>query len=82
MRLNSDGSQQASFVIGVAGNEIAVRAIAIATDPFKPDKVYVGGDFAEGILRLNEDGSADGDFAVGISSEGGICSNETILTSN
>jgi hypothetical protein len=57
VRLNSDGSQQASFVIGVAGNEIAVRAIAIATEQ-------------------------TGDFAVGISSEGGICSNETILTSN
>jgi hypothetical protein len=65
VRLNSDGSEQVSFAISGGGNENAVRAIAIANDPFNPNKVYVGGDFTGGILRLNEDGSRDESFVVG-----------------
>ena len=64
VRLNSSGSEQVSFVIG-EGNENVVWTLAIANDPLNANKVYVGGDFAGGILRLNEDGSPDGDFVVG-----------------
>ena len=74
VRLTSNGSEKFSFAISGGGDDNAVRAIAIANDPFNPNKVYVGGDFAGGILRLNEDGSRDGSFVVGTGFNGFVSS--------
>jgi hypothetical protein len=63
VRLNEDGSELVSFVIGAGGIENAVRTVAIAADV--TNKVYVGGDFSGGILRLDPDGTLDPDFLVG-----------------
>ena len=42
-----------------------MQTLAIAVDALNADKVYVGGDFSGGILRLNADASVDGSFVVG-----------------
>ena len=96
VRLNDDGSRDVNFMIG-SGFEYnhpndpwpysAVKSIARATDG--TTDVYVGGGFthyngvaSNGIARLNSDGSLDTGFAVRISSEGGICSNQTVRATN
>lgn len=56
--LDADGVQLASFEVGDAGADNAVRAVAAATDG--SGDIYVGGDFAGGVLRLNSDGTLDG----------------------
>jgi hypothetical protein len=73
-RLRSNGSEKASYSFGYATNEELVQAIAIATDPLNANKVYAGGDFTDGILRLNEDGSLDGSFVVGSGFDGRVSS--------
>jgi hypothetical protein len=70
VRLNSDGSEQLSFLIGEGGNANTVRVIAIAEDG--SNDVYVGGDFSEGILRLNSNGTIDTGFAVGTGFNGRV----------
>ena len=72
VRLNEDGTEQLSFLIGVGGVENAVRTVAIAADV--TDKVYVGGDFSGGILRLDPDGTLDPDFLVGSGFNGRVTS--------
>jgi len=96
VRLNDDGSRDVNFMIG-SGFEYNhpndpwpyswVNSIARATDG--TTDVYVGGGFthyngvaSNGIARLNSDGSLDTGFAVRISSEGGICSNQTVRATN
>jgi len=68
IRLNSDGSRDDSFDIGVGFNNI-VRSIKIQTD----GKYIVAGDFTEyqgvsanRIIRLNSDGSRDNSFDIGV----------------
>jgi uncharacterized delta-60 repeat protein len=67
IRLNSDGSKDATFVTGTGFNN-TVRAIAIQTD----GKILVGGSFStyngvteNRIIRLNNDGSKDATFVTG-----------------
>ena len=67
IRLNSDGSIDNTFVIG-SGFSDEVVTIAIQSD----GKILVGGGFlsyngtgANGIIRLNTDGSIDGTFVDG-----------------
>jgi len=67
IRLNSDGSIDNTFVIGVGFND-TVRTIAIQSD----GKILVGGGFSsyDGvssnyIIRLNSDGSIDDTFVIG-----------------
>ncbi|MCC2544888.1 IPT/TIG domain-containing protein [Hymenobacter sp. BT175] len=64
VRLNSDATQDAGFVIGVGANS-SVYTIAVQND----GKVLVGGMFttfngttANGIVRLNHNGSVDATF--------------------
>jgi hypothetical protein len=70
VRLNQSGSELLSFAISAGGSASAVRAIAIAADT--SNDVYVGGDFSEGILRLNSDGTLDPGFAVGTGFNGRV----------
>jgi uncharacterized delta-60 repeat protein len=67
IRLNSDGSQDSSFVIGTGFNN-TVNTITIQSD----GKILVGGWFASyngvtsnRIIRLNTDGSQDSSFVIG-----------------
>ena len=67
IRLNSDGSVDTSFVYGIGFNS-DVYSIVIQSD----GKIVVGGDFtnyngtsANGIIRLNTDGSIDTSFVYG-----------------
>ena len=69
IRLNTDGSIDASFVIGTGFSINYVNSIAIQTD----GKILVGGNFisyngttANNIIRLNTNGSVDGTFVYGI----------------
>ncbi|MBI2933571.1 MAG: hypothetical protein HYY16_18165 [Planctomycetes bacterium] len=69
IRLNSDGSADAAFVMG-AGFDTLVLAVAAAGDG--SGDIYAGGMFttyqgagANRIIRLNSDGSADAGFALG-----------------
>ena len=73
-RLRSDGTEKASYAFGFALGENLVKTVAIATDALNANKVYVGGDFAGGILRLNEDGSPDASFVVGVGFDGPVTS--------
>jgi hypothetical protein len=73
-RLRSDGTEKASYAFGYAAGENLVKTVAIATDALNANKVYVGGDFAGGILRLNEDGSPDASFVVGVGFDGRVTS--------
>ena len=68
IRLNSDGSIDTSFVYGTGFNNPIVLSIAIQSD----GKILVGGGFttyngtgANGIIRLNTDGSIDTSFVYG-----------------
>ena len=63
-RLRSDGTEKVRYDFGYAAGENLVKTVAIATDALNANKVYVGGDFAGGILRLNEDGLLDASFVV------------------
>jgi len=67
IRLNSDGSVDGVFSIG-AGFDADVTSIALGT----MEDIYVGGEFttydgisANGIVRLNDDGSRDLGFIIG-----------------
>ena len=68
IRLNADGSADASFVIG-SGFSASVSALALQPD----GKIIAGGDFviyngitANKIVRLNIDGSVDTSFVSGL----------------
>lgn len=68
IRLNNDGSIDATFGIGTGFND-SVSAVALQPD----GKILVGGDFenyngttANRIVRLNTDGSIDTTFSTGI----------------
>jgi len=87
VRLNNDGSRETSFFTGtgfsnsdgpVAFGEFASSALAADAS----SDIYVAGDFtdydgttADGIVRLNDDGSLDPVFEARISSETGTCTN-------
>lgn len=65
VRLNSEGLEEINVRVasGDPGHGTKIRTIEIATDG--SNDVYIGGDFNEGILRLNGDGSRDTGFSVG-----------------
>ncbi len=76
VRLNADGSIDASFTIGT-GFSYTVDAIAVQPD----GKVVVGGEFsafngvpAENIVRLNSDGTLDPTFITGSGFSGDVYS--------
>ncbi len=76
IRLNSDGSVDASFVTGT-GFDGEVYEIIVQSD----GKIVVGGGFvnyngtnAEKIIRLNSDGSRDTSFVIGTGFNGDIYS--------
>ncbi|HUV20341.1 MAG TPA: delta-60 repeat domain-containing protein, partial [Gammaproteobacteria bacterium] len=62
VRLKRDGSEAFPPVPLARGFENVIRTIAAAEGV--SGGVYVGGDFSEGIFRLNEDGSLDAGFDV------------------
>jgi len=70
--LDSGGSEQASYAIGSGSTDNAVRVVALARD--LTGDVYVGGDFSDGILRLNSNGSLDAGFNVGTGFNGRVTS--------
>jgi uncharacterized delta-60 repeat protein len=68
IRLNTDGSIDATFIYGTGFN-LSVRAIQIQLD----GKILIGGDFSlyngassNGIVRLNSNGSIDSSFNYGL----------------
>jgi hypothetical protein len=61
-RLDSTGAEDVRIPVG-SGRGNIIRTLAMATDGSRD--VYVGGDFPEGIFRLNSIGSADPGFDVG-----------------
>ena len=62
-RLKSDGTEAFPPVPLAGGFDNVIRTVAVTEDG---SKVYVGGDFSQGILRLNgANGLPDGDFDVG-----------------
>jgi len=61
-RLKRDGTEAFTPVPLANGFANVIRTVAVAESG---SKVYVGGDFSEGIFRLNADGSLDNTFAVG-----------------
>jgi len=61
-RLKPDGTEAFPPVPLAGGFENVIRTVAVAEGG---SKVYVGGDFSEGIFRLNDDGSLDNTFDVG-----------------
>lgn len=74
IRLNTDGSRDATFVVG-SGFNASVSALALQTD----GKIIAGGDFVtyNGILvnkivRLNIDGSIDASFISGLGFNTGV----------
>ena len=78
-RLRSDGTEKVSgsekirYDFGYAPGENLVKVVA--TDIVNAEnKVYVGGDFAGGILRLNDDGKLDASFVVGDGFDGRVTS--------
>jgi len=58
VRLNSDGSFDNTFNIGIGG---PIYAIIIQSD----GKILIGGGFSRGITRLNANGSVDNTFNIG-----------------
>ncbi len=74
-RLAPNGKERFGVDIAIGNDENAVRAIAIAVDGGAINDLYVGGDFSEGILRLNDnDGSVDNTFDVGTGFNGRVTS--------
>ncbi|MDH3632866.1 MAG: delta-60 repeat domain-containing protein [Gammaproteobacteria bacterium] len=65
-RLASNGAERFGVDIATGNTDNAVRAIAIAVEGGAVDDLYVGGDFDEGILRLNDDGTLDGTFDANV----------------
>ena len=63
-RLKRDGTEVFPPVPLESGFENVIRTVAVA-EAGSNSKVYVGGDFSEGIFRLNADGSLDNTFVVG-----------------
>ena len=68
VRLNIDGSIDGTFIYGTGFN-LSVRALQIQSD----GKILIGGDFslyngtsANGIVRLNNNGSIDSSFTYGL----------------
>lgn len=64
-RLDRNGFELVAVDIASGNGENAVRTIALAVDGANSGDIYVGGDFSEGILRLNPDGTRDAGFVVG-----------------
>ena len=73
-RLGPGGVEQVAVDIDTGNSVNAVRTIAIATDGVNAGDVYVGGDFSEGIFRLDPDGALDAGFAVGSGFNGPVTS--------
>jgi hypothetical protein len=73
-RLDGNGREQVAVDITTGNGTNAVRAITIATDGLAAGDIYVGGDFSEGIFRLNPDGTLDNGFAVGTGFNGTVTS--------
>ncbi|UCH39344.1 MAG: delta-60 repeat domain-containing protein [Gammaproteobacteria bacterium] len=71
-RLGGNGLEQVAVDIATGNSENAIRTIAIAVDGANTGDIYVGGDFSEGILRLNPDGTLDAGFAVGTGFNGRV----------
>jgi len=69
VRLDSAGTEIIRIPVA-SGDANVIRSVAIATDG--SNDVYVGGDFSEGIFRLNADGSADSGFDVGSGFDGRV----------
>ncbi len=74
LRVNSDGSPDASFTTGTAADNL-VRAIVVQPD----GKILVGGDFTSfngstrnRIVRLNTDGTIDPSFTAGTAANNAI----------
>jgi uncharacterized delta-60 repeat protein len=70
IRLNSDGTSDATFNYEGSGFDGAVKSISPATDG--SGDLYVGGEFttyngtsSNGLIRLNSDGTVDAAFNVG-----------------
>jgi hypothetical protein len=90
IRLNSNGSREANFMIGSGFDrgqfgEATISAVARAQDG--TTDVFAGGTFdyyngtrSFGIARLNDDGSLDPSFDVRLSTDLGTCSKETNLS--
>ena len=53
--LDGDGSELFSYPIGDGGSENAIRVVARDNT----GDIYIGGDFSDGILRLDADGALD-----------------------
>ena len=64
-RLARNGQELVAVDIATGSSENSVRTIALAVDGGNSGDIYVGGDFSEGILRLNPDGTLDTGFVVG-----------------
>ncbi len=65
-RLNTGGSLDTAFVPDATVFDGAVKAIAVKTDAVLANvKIYVGGKFTRGIVRLNYNGTVDTTFATG-----------------
>ena len=74
VRMTANGAERFGVDIAIGNDENAIRAIAIAVEGADADDLYVGGDFSEGILRLNDDGSIDNGFDVGTGFNGRVTS--------
>jgi hypothetical protein len=68
-RLRRDGSEALPPIPLDRGSDNVIRTVAVAA---LSNHVYVGGDFSEGIFRLNGDGSLDNTFAVGSGFDGPV----------
>jgi hypothetical protein len=68
-RLKRDGTEAFPPIPLASGFENVIRTVAVTEGG---SKVYVGGDFSEGIFRLNEDGSLDNTFVVGSGFNGSV----------
>ncbi len=71
-RLSRNGLELVAVDIAIGSSENAVRTIALAVDGANSGDLYVGGDFSEGILRLNPDGTLDTGFVVGTGFNGRV----------
>jgi hypothetical protein len=64
-RLDRDGLETFPPVPLASGFENVIRTVAVVAVAGGGSQVYVGGDFSEGIFRLNADGLLDNAFDVG-----------------